>query len=141
LNPPRLPAARLRASRAKALISRAPIRSRPARPCADRPGDAAVSVVGGAGRDPRPYLIDRRLIEIRTAEGHAGAGDRGRALELLHHVAVVRIARLDALERRLLDARHADYGRVDVARCQVHRRGERRAAAGVAASADAERAR
>jgi len=25
------------------------------------------------------HLIDRRLIEIRTAEGHAGEGDRGRA--------------------------------------------------------------
>src|SRR5207245_11147889 len=99
------------------------------------------SVVVAAGRDPRPHLIDRRLIEIRTAEGHAGASDRGRALELLPHVAVVRIARLDALERRPLDARHADYGREDVARCQVHRRGERGAAAGVAAAADAERAR
>src|SRR4030088_3079848 len=105
-------------------------------------GDSkSLSVVLGAGGDPRPHLIDGRLVEIRASKGRAGAADPGRALELQHHVAGVRVARIDALKSWLLDARHADDGCVDVRGCQVHRRRERGAAAGVAAAADAERAR
>ena len=65
-------------------------------------------VVERALGDPRAHQVDLRLCEEWTAERHALTADASGTLDLLHEIAVVGIARGDALERRLLDARHAD---------------------------------
>jgi hypothetical protein len=83
--------------------------------------------------DPLPDRVDGFLRQRRAAERHASA-DRGRALDLLNQVAVVRIAWLDAQERGHLDARHVDEHRLRHAFLEPQ--ALRRAGAGVTGRAD-----
>lgn len=72
-----------------------------------------------------------RLQQVQSAEGHALAVDPGGDLELLDHVALRGIARIDTLQTRHFAARHTDDLRAGSAGTEVHAAGRR--AAGVAA--------
>ena len=96
-------------------------------------------VVRGAARNPRLDLVDRRLVEKRSAQRHPRSADARRTLELLDEIAVVGITRLYAPQRRLLEARHPDECGEAVAGGEVLRarqRAARRIAAVVTTRAD-----
>ena len=79
------------------------------------------SVVRRAVEDPGLNLVDRRLAEVGTTEGHPRARDGRGALELLDQVTVGRIVGLHPHQGRLLEARHIDQHREAAAGGQVLR--------------------
>ncbi len=97
---------------------------------ADRIGGLR-AVVDRALRDPLADDVDLVLRKWRAPERHLRA-HRGGALEFLDQVAVVRVAGLDAQERRHLCARHVDQQTVAAGRVenQTLRRAGARVAAG-----------
>ncbi len=87
-----------------------------------------------AVRDPLLDRSDRRLRQRRSPERHGVAGDPARARNLLVHVTVGGITRLDPQDAGLLVARDTDQQRVAVGGIELQ--SFRRAGADVAARAD-----
>src|SRR5690606_30066339 len=92
----------------------------------------------GAERDPLADRGDRVRLERVLEERHASADGR-RALDLVHEVARVGVARLDALHGRILEARDPDEIREARIRIRQVETGRKRAGRGTRMTRRADR--